>query len=450
MIHQNYINIIIKYIIIVGLLYLILKKIPYNQISNKDIVLIITIIFISFISIDYLFIKNNDLIFNNKNITSVANNDFINNNDLINNNNLLNNDPIFDNSYNLCNNQNDNLNYKLINNNKIEKFTNDNTLCNDSSNPLCNLSSDQVLQYMYKILSDKKIQPSTSQEQEPIKQQQEQEPIKQQQEQQLIKKQVIDIKKYPIPLIQQYLNNLNNSNIDINNSSYENIIEQVNNLKYDSLNQLYLYIDTLNKTPTLKIFIKYVNQLLINKLETLNNTSIEKSIEDTNIKPIEESNNKPVQNSNNINPDIASKYIEILISDLVTNNIINEDDVSNIQNKLKSKLVSIEDVIASLEKLKDYSKINNSNKNNDLKYNELPSEFLKPIGNGIANDWGNDYTILNTDKWTVPMQRPPLCINTNPCKVCPNDTNYPVNLKSWDDSRVITKTNINKNWILNQ
>ena len=48
------------------------------------------------------------------------------------------------------------------------------------------------------------------------------------------------------------------------------------------------------------------------------------------------------------------------------------------------------------------------------------------------------------------MQRPPLCINTNPCKVCPNDTNYPVNLKSWDESRVISKTNINKDWVSNQ
>ena len=90
-----------------------------------------------------------------------------------------------------------------------------------------------------------------------------------------------------------------------------------------------------------------------------------------------------------------------------------------------------------------------SNQNNDLKYNELPLDFFKPIGDQIANDWSNDYTILNTDKWKVPMQRPPLCINTNPCKVCPNDLNYPVNLKSWDESRVISQTNINKDWILN-
>ena len=66
---------------------------------------------------------------------------------------------------------------------------------------------------------------------------------------------------------------------------------------------------------------------------------------------------------------------------------------------------------------------------------------FKPIGENIANDWSNDYTILNTDKWKVPMQRPPLCINTNPCKVCPVDSNYPVNLRAWDESRVISKNN---------
>ena len=136
------------------------------------------------------------------------------------------------------------------------------------------------------------------------------------------------------------------------------------------------------------------------------------------------------------------KYMEVLLTYLLSNNIINEDDINNIKIKLKLNLVSIQDIIISLEKLKEYgATMNNKKQTNDFKYNELPLDFFKPIGDNIANDWSNDYTILNTDKWKVPMQRPPICINTNPCKVCPNDSNYPVNLKSWDESRVISKNN---------
>ena len=71
----------------------------------------------------------------------------------------------------------------------------------------------------------------------------------------------------------------------------------------------------------------------------------------------------------------------------------------------------------------------------------------KPIGEAISNSWENAYTILNTDKWQVPHSRPPVCISNGPCKVCPSDTvGYPVNLKDWDDSRVVSNIKINKKW----
>ena len=42
--------------------------------------------------------------------------------------------------------------------------------------------------------------------------------------------------------------------------------------------------------------------------------------------------------------------------------------------------------------------------------------------------------ILNTDKWRVPEQRPPVCISEgSDCAVCStNTTGYPLNLKEWD------------------
>jgi hypothetical protein len=69
---------------------------------------------------------------------------------------------------------------------------------------------------------------------------------------------------------------------------------------------------------------------------------------------------------------------------------------------------------------------------------ELPQDFYKPIGEKIANDWSKDYTILDTNKWQVPMPRPPLCINNAPCTICPLETSgYSTNLQQWDESRYV-------------
>ena len=143
------------------------------------------------------------------------------------------------------------------------------------------------------------------------------------------------------------------------------------------------------------------------------------------------------------------------MTDLAEKGVLNNIEINNIQAKLRSKLLSMDEVITSLELLKKEGKSKRkviSQVNNDREYSELPSDFYNPIGDKIANDWDNDYTILNTNKWQVPMPRPPVCINTTPCKVCPSDeSNYPVNLKHWDDSRNITGGGtINKKWIENQ
>ena len=55
--------------------------------------------------------------------------------------------------------------------------------------------------------------------------------------------------------------------------------------------------------------------------------------------------------------------------------------------------------------------------------------------------------MLNTNKWQVPMPRPPVCINTSPCKVCPDtDDTYPVKLAHWDNSRKVSNIEISKEW----
>jgi hypothetical protein len=59
---------------------------------------------------------------------------------------------------------------------------------------------------------------------------------------------------------------------------------------------------------------------------------------------------------------------------------------------------------------------------NQMKYTEFPPEMHQPLGtydNTFTNDFNHGYTLLNTDKWAVPMKRPPVCIQEKECPVCP-------------------------------
>lgn len=149
--------------------------------------------------------------------------------------------------------------------------------------------------------------------------------------------------------------------------------------------------------------------------------------------------------------NVGSKYYNFLINDLLEKGIIDSNDVKNINTKLTSKLLTMNDVITSLEQLKKDGVPKSKGKLNDFAYSELPSEFYSPIGDKIANQWDNDYNILDTNRWQVPMQRPPVCINSEPCKICPLESAPgTTNLKSWDTSRKVTDIKVNKKWANNQ
>jgi hypothetical protein len=152
---------------------------------------------------------------------------------------------------------------------------------------------------------------------------------------------------------------------------------------------------------------------------------------------------------------IANRYFESLMNDLADRGILDATEIDNIQAKLRTKLLSMDEVIASLETLKKEGKskvrVQDGKVKNDREYSELPSDFYTPIGQQVPNEWSSEYTILNTNKWQVPMPRPPVCINTTPCKVCPSDTsNNSTNLKQWDDSRYVSGGKINKKWAEDQ
>jgi len=164
---------------------------------------------------------------------------------------------------------------------------------------------------------------------------------------------------------------------------------------------------------------------------------------DAKIDLLNKDNNSKIDELKNELLNNNTKYYNSLVNELLEKGIITNSDIEIMNNKLKAKLLTITDLIISLEKLKLNYKPNN---NDDNKYNEYSDDFKIPIGSRISNKWDNDYTLLNTDKWRVPMPRPPVCINNTPCKLCPNDSGYPLNLKEWDNSRKISDTNINTKW----
>jgi hypothetical protein len=144
------------------------------------------------------------------------------------------------------------------------------------------------------------------------------------------------------------------------------------------------------------------------------------------------------------------KYYKQLIKELSNNGILDAVDVKNITVKLNNKLITIDEAVASLEKVKEQGVIKERNVNSDFIYSELPSEFYAPLGKRIVTDWENEYNLLDSTNWQVPMQRPPVCMTTEKCKVCPKET-YPGTtlLKDWDSSRKISDIKVNKKWASN-
>ena len=87
-----------------------------------------------------------------------------------------------------------------------------------------------------------------------------------------------------------------------------------------------------------------------------------------------------------------------------------------------------------------------------MKYSQLDPKLHKPLGE-FTKDFNNKfeygYAYLNTDKWSVPMYRPPVCKTDENCKVCSSATKgYPVDVKEWNNStKIMPPDNINTEYI---
>ena len=178
----------------------------------------------------------------------------------------------------------------------------------------------------------------------------------------------------------------------------------------------------------------------------------------TNIVETKQINNQSVNETkqiNNINNNFKEsnetttiKYMNLLMDDLREHNVLNNNDIENIKAKINSKLLTDVEIIVGLEKLILTAKAKQKKEPaSEYMFGNVSSDLYKPLGNTEINKWDEGYNMLNTNKWQIPMNRPPVCINTTPCKVCPDtEDTYPLKLALWDNSRKISNTEISKNW----
>jgi len=150
-----------------------------------------------------------------------------------------------------------------------------------------------------------------------------------------------------------------------------------------------------------------------------------------------------------IPPDVKEaklKNFTLLVETLIEKGALTDEEYEQMKTKLDSNVLTLDDAISALEKLKRASK--NIKKTvsgqkdkwwSDMNKSELPMEMYIPKGEQIDNKWSNEFTILNTDKWTVPMPRPPVCIDSSPKDIMPMGTSgYPMSLKYYDAARYVS------------
>jgi hypothetical protein len=141
------------------------------------------------------------------------------------------------------------------------------------------------------------------------------------------------------------------------------------------------------------------------------------------------------------------KTFNLLVDFLTEKGTLTEEDYENMKVKLSSNVMTIDEAIDSLERLKLASKtvkrkeVQPEMKNwwSEMNRSELPLDMYIPKGSLVPSEFNNEFAILNTDKWTVPMPRPPVCIDSTPKDIMPmGTTGYPTGLKYFDEARYVT------------
>ena len=214
--------------------------------------------------------------------------------------------------------------------------------------------------------------------------------------------------------------------INKNSSNLTNMVNEIKSFPTQINNQLTNLTNMVDET-------KQIN----NKLTNLTNMVAE-------TKQINNIDN----NFKESNDTTTIKYMNLLIDDLHERNVLNNTDIENIKAKINSKLLTDVEIIVGLEKLILTAKAKQKKEpGSEYMFGNVSSDLYKPLGNTEITKWDEGYNMLNTNKWQIPINRPPVCINTTPCKVCPDtEDTYPLKLALWDNSRKISNTEISKDW----
>jgi 2C-methyl-D-erythritol 2,4-cyclodiphosphate synthase len=228
--------------------------------------------------------------------------------------------------------------------------------------------------------------------------------------------------------------------VDYKNYDKSNILSNmVNKINEDKSYMLSNVSNKINETKS--NIVDKINETKSNIVDKIN--EIKSNIDDK----INEEKPIPIK-SNELNETTTVKYMNLLIDDLREHNVLNNTDIENIKAKMNSKILTDDEIIVGLEKLILTTKAKQKKEpESEYIFGNVSSDLYKPLGNLEIHKWDEGYNMLNTNKWQIPMPRPPVCINTTPCKVCPDtDDTYPLKLALWDNSRKISNTEISKNW----
>jgi hypothetical protein len=138
------------------------------------------------------------------------------------------------------------------------------------------------------------------------------------------------------------------------------------------------------------------------------------------------------ENAKNMNIEYEFKVKK----DNLVENKVNNKLIENLTNDDISKIVTLLQNVQQAQTTSPTTPIDLTK----IKVTTVPS--LQPLGangNGLTNEWDQDYVLLNTEKWGPALNPPPVCVTDKKCPVCPSLTSgYPLSVREFDASRKVT------------
>jgi hypothetical protein len=185
------------------------------------------------------------------------------------------------------------------------------------------------------------------------------------------------------------------------------------------------------------------------------NVVVKQSNNDTDDNNNDAKNTKSNVDQNMLTDKHIKKLLNLYLNLLLTSGVLSENEIYQIKNKIDSGIFTPKETIKKLEDLMSRSKQSSTSSGYNDWFTEMQKSQLSdiqtnPVGNSdttLSNKFDHGFSYLDTDRWRLPMPRPPVCVTDNKCEVCPTPTTgYHTDLKEWDSSRYITKSNVhNKN-----